>query len=266
LRPDRVYLADKPPAPGAVSSSHDVETTEPNVPYLSRKAKRQSPPKSAAAVPVRESDSNLLRFSRDEEEHIIRVDLPAVMSRSQPATLVFEYSGALNSADSSPLEGVQLAKIHDETSYLLAISRWFPMNRYLKDRATATFRITVPQGIVVAMDGTAQPKQQRGDRDVYTFACERPTFPGSLAASKFNTLPASAGKVEVTYYIKDNKRDFVEAQSETIGKILDLYSNKFGAYPGRLAESDRSKETSRSLAQGRLCQLLCLALSGEHFQ
>ena len=129
LRPDRVYLADKPPAPGAVSSSQDVETTQSDIPHLSRRAKRQPAPKpAAAAVPVMESDSNLLRFSRDEEEHTIRVDLPAVMRRSQSATLVFEYSGTLNSADSSPLEGVQLAKVQEEVSYLLAISRWFPMN------------------------------------------------------------------------------------------------------------------------------------------
>jgi aminopeptidase N len=234
LRPDRVYLADKPPAPGAVSSSQDVETTQSDIPHLSRRAKRQPAPKpAAAAVPAMESDSNLLRFSRDEEEHTIRVDLPAVMRRSQSATLVFEYSGTLNSADSSPLEGVQLAKVQEEVSYLLAISRWFPMNYYLKDRAKATFRIAVPQGMVVAMDGAAKPKEQRGDHDVYTFVCERPTFPGSLAASKFNTLPMPAGKVEATYYIKDNKRDFIQSQSEAIGKILEFYSDKFGAYPGR---------------------------------
>jgi tetratricopeptide (TPR) repeat protein len=234
LRPDKVYLADKPPAPGAVSSSQDVETTQSDIPHLSRRAKRQSAPRpAAAAVPAREPDSNLLRFSRDEEEHTIRVDLPTVMRRSQAATLVFEYSGTLNSADSSPLEGVQLAKVHEEVSYLLAISRWFPMNHYLKDRAKATFRIAVPQGMVVAMDGAAKPKEQRGEHDVYTFVCERPTFPGSLAASKFNTLPMPAGKVEATYYIKDNKRDFVQPQSEAIGKILDFYSDKFGAYPGR---------------------------------
>lgn len=233
LRPERIYLADKPPAPGAVAAPPPVETSQSNVPYLSRGARKKPAPKPAVAAPVKEPDTSLLRFSQDEEEHTIRVELPAPLSRSQAATLVFEYGGTLNSADNSPLEGVQLAKVHEDTGYLLAFGRWFPMSRYLKDRATATFRIAVPQGWEVAMDGTAKPKEQQGDKDVYTFVNERATFPGSLAAGKYNVLPLTAGKVEVTYYIKDNKRDFVDAQNETIGKILDLYSEKFGSYPGR---------------------------------
>jgi hypothetical protein len=109
-------------------------------------------------------DTSLLRFFRNEEEHTLRVDFNTPLSRSQSATLVVEYAGILNSADNSPLEGVQIARIHEDVSYLFALSRWFPMHRFLKDRATGTFRITVPQGVVVAMDGTAKPKEQKATR------------------------------------------------------------------------------------------------------
>jgi tetratricopeptide (TPR) repeat protein len=239
LKAERAYLADKPPAPGAVMASEPEEatSTQSNVPYLSRRPQQapKKPPtaKKAASTPVKAPDTNLLRFFRDEDEHTLRVDLNTPLSRSQSATLVVEYEGVLNSADNSPLEGVQIARIQEDVSYLFALSRWFPMHRFLKDRATGTFRITVPQGVVVAMDGTGKPKEQKGDKDVYTFVSERSTFPGSLAAARYNVLPMTAGKVEVTFYVKDNKRDFIGAQTETLGKILDLYSEKFGSFPGK---------------------------------
>jgi tetratricopeptide (TPR) repeat protein len=83
------------------------------------------------------------------------------------------------------------------------------------------------------MEGTERPKEQQGDKEIYTFVIERPVLPGSLAAARYNVLPKTAGKIEITYYIKDNKRDFLEAQHETISKILELYAAKFGDFPGR---------------------------------
>lgn len=233
LRPERIYMADKPPAPGAVLANEPTESSSSSdVPRLTRGPKKKPVPSTPpiAAKPV---ENSLLRFFPSNEDHTIRIDFNTPLTRSQTATLVVEYGGKLNSADNSPLEGVQLAKVHDEVSYLLAAGLWFPTHLYLKDRATATFRITVPTGITVVMDGTAKPKEQQAGKEIYTFVNERATFPGSLAAAKYNLLPAALGKVEVTFCIKDNKRDFVEPQSETLGKILELYGDKFGSYPGK---------------------------------
>src|SRR5262245_35743210 len=239
LKAERAYFADKPPAPGAVltSQGEDAPETQSNVPYLSHRTQTPKKPATKSAVPTpaaaKAADGSLLRFLRNEEEHTLRVDFNTSLARSQTATLVVEYGGTLNSADNSPLEGVRVANIQEDVSYLFALSRWFPMHDFLRDRATGTFRITVPQGIVVAMDGIAKPKEQKGGKDVYTFVSERASFPGSLAAAKYNVMPMTAGKVEVTFYIKDNKRDFIGAQNETLGKILDLYAEKFGSFPGK---------------------------------
>jgi len=101
----------------------------------------------------------------------------------------------------------------------------------MRDRATATFRITVPEGYIVAMDGIPKAKEVNNGKEVFTFVNERATFPGSLAAGKFNALPVASGRVEITFYVKDNKRDYINAQTEVIGKILDLFSEKFAPYP-----------------------------------
>jgi tetratricopeptide (TPR) repeat protein len=241
LKLKRVYFADKPPLTSEVAQvSQPVPTEDTEAPRLVRKAKKQTHPQTAkvagktgspaASIP---RDLNQLRFSQYSDDHTVRVDFNAPVAPSQSTSLVFEYEGALNSADNSPLEGVQVAYIGEEVSYLLAISRWFPMHGYFQDRATGTFRITVPQGYVVAMDGVAQGTQKKGNRETFTFVNERPSFPGSLSAAKYNALKTSVGPAEVTFYVRDNKRDFVTAQSEVIGKILELFSQKFGSYPGK---------------------------------
>jgi tetratricopeptide (TPR) repeat protein len=248
LKLDKVYFLGKPPLSGAataLTSSSSPETSsslQTNVPYLSRSRGGGKPPAKAPAkkngtspetAPAAAPDPNQLRFSQSSEDHTLRVDFHSPLSQSQSATLVFEYGGTLKSSDNSPLEGVQVASIDQDVSYLLAISRWFPMNRYMRDRATATFRITVPEGYVVAMDGTSKSKDHSPGKDTYSFTSERATYPGSLAVAKYNVMPVTAGNVEITFFVKDNKRDFINAQSEVIGKIVELFVEKFGPYPSK---------------------------------
>jgi aminopeptidase N len=230
LKAETVYFVDKPPkfssvpGPAAVLSQTDV-------PRLTRGARKKSP--SSAPSPTPSSDPNQLQFSQSVEDNTLQVDFKVPLARSQTVGLVFEYSGKLNSPDNSPLEGVQVASVNDEACYLLAIGRWFPMSGYMRDRATGNFRITVPQGFIVAMDGTSRAPEQKNGKETFTFVNERPTFPGSLAAARYHAMPVTTGQVEITFYVKDSKRDYINAQNEVVGKILDLFSQKFGAYPSK---------------------------------
>ncbi len=247
LKLEKVYFAGKPPLPTVateITSSPSPEkspSNERDVPYLSRRrTSAKTPPVTSRKTPASQApaaqsapDPNQLRFSQSSEDHTLRVDFNTPLPQSQSATLVFEYGGVLKSSENSPLEGVQVATVNEDISYLLAISRWFPMNWYMRDRATATFRVTVPEGYVVAMDGVLKAKDHSQGKDTFLFAVERATFPGSLAVAKYTVLPVTAGNVEVTFYIKDNKRDYINAQSEVIGKILELFSQKFGSYPSK---------------------------------
>ena len=229
LKPDKIYIVGKPPL-SSLAPVPATASSQTQVPYLTRGAKKKSTP-SATAPPPPAPDPNQLRFSQSAEDHTLRVDFSSSLSKSQSVTLVFEYAGTLKSSENSPLEGVLVASVNEDVSYLLSIGRWFPINRYMRDRATATFRITVPEGYIVAMDGIPKAKEVNNGKEVFTFVNERATFPGSLAAGKFNALPVASGRVEITFYVKDNKRDYINAQTEVIGKILDLFSEKFGPYP-----------------------------------
>jgi hypothetical protein len=48
--------------------------------------------------------------------------------KNASTTLTFEYEGQLENADNSPVPGLKLAYIGDDTSYLFYSGRWFPVS------------------------------------------------------------------------------------------------------------------------------------------
>ena len=94
-----------------------------------------------------------LQVERISQDSAIRVALPAGLAKNASTTLNFEYEGTLESADDSPVPGVKLAYIGEDTSYLLYAGRWFPVSNYGINRFTATIRITLPAHMTVIGSG-----------------------------------------------------------------------------------------------------------------
>ena len=238
----RVYYAESPPAPGSLSqgSSRTRVASGPDqeregVPYLSRRRSNPgtpSNPASSSPGPITQ-DPNLLEFYQDVDQHLLEIQLPQSLDSGQAASLVIEYDGRLFSADHSPLYGVTTARVSEDLCYLMDVSRWFPMNGYREDRAQATFRVTVPQGFLVAMDGEVVSRERQEEQETFTIVNRQPDYPGSLAAAPFNEIPVRTGQVELRYYVMDPKRDYLDAHTRVIGELLDLYSDKFAPYPSR---------------------------------
>jgi len=55
---------------------------------------------------------------RVTQDYTIRVSLPEGLSKAQSQTLTFDYEGVLDKADDSPVEGLKLASIGPDTTYL----------------------------------------------------------------------------------------------------------------------------------------------------
>ena len=70
----------------------------------------------------------------------------------------------LDSADDSPVQGLKLASIGDDTTYLLYAGRWFPVNAYGINRFTATMNITVPAHMIVIGSGKEGAGTCSGDK------------------------------------------------------------------------------------------------------
>ena len=94
-----------------------------------------------------------LTAERLAENSTVRVQLPADLPKDASSSLTFEYEGELSSADDSPVQGLKLASINDDTSYLLYAGRWFPVNAYGINRFTATINVTVPAHMLVIGSG-----------------------------------------------------------------------------------------------------------------
>jgi tetratricopeptide (TPR) repeat protein len=102
---------------------------------------------------VADAEGHTLSAERITQDNAIRIALPNGLARNASTTLQIDYEGTLSSADDSPVQGLKLAYVGDDTSYLLYAGRWFPVNGYGTNRFTATMKITVPSGWAVIGSG-----------------------------------------------------------------------------------------------------------------
>ena len=106
---------------------------------------------------VVDASGKVLTAERISQDNAIRVALPDGLQKGQSSSLTFDYEGTLSSADDSPVQGLKLAYVGDDTSYLLYSGRWFPMVGYGTNRFTATIKLTVPSNWVAIGSGLQGP-------------------------------------------------------------------------------------------------------------
>ena len=127
-----------------------------------------------------------LSAERVTQDSTVRVPLPAGLSKDASTTLTFEYEGQLESGDNSPVPGLKLAYIGDDTSYLLYAGRWFPVSGYGLNRFTSTISITVPAHMLVIGSGKAtvtdNPPSKKPD-------CQRPAHENLYLCLRQAELP-----------------------------------------------------------------------------
>ena len=134
-----------------------------------------------------------LNAERVTQGSTIRVPLPNGLAKDASTTLTFEYEGQLESADDSPVPGLKLAYIGDDTSYLLYAGRWFPVNGFGLNRFTSTISITLPahltaigSGKTTVSDSVAKKPNSNGlPSKTFTFTSTKPSFPGTIFAGVF---------------------------------------------------------------------------------
>src|SRR5579864_345650 len=102
---------------------------------------------------VLDADGKPLSVERVTQDSTIRIALPNGLTKGNSTTLTIDYAGTLESGDNSPVQGLKLAYVGPETSYLLYPGRWFPVSGYGLNRFTATMRITVPNFMTVIGSG-----------------------------------------------------------------------------------------------------------------
>lgn len=156
---------------------------------------------------------------------------PNPLPAGQPTTVTVEYSGELASSDGSPVEGLRLAYVGPEGSYLLYPSCWFPVEGDGLNRFSATMRVSVPEGETVIASGDSSGPVSNGAGVTYTFQYTQDSFPGTVIAGQYIARPATAAGVNITLYLKQNEASYASTYGALAEKVLAFYASKFGVLP-----------------------------------
>jgi aminopeptidase N len=166
-----------------------------------------------------------------QEGQALNVSLLNPMPAGKPASLTFTYGGMLASADGSPVEGLKLAYVGPEGSYLLYSGRWFPVSNYGVNRFTATMNITVPSEEMVIASGNASTPERQTGKVTYVYQYDSNSFPGTVIAGRYVVQPGTVSGTDITVYFKPGHENFAASYSDTAAKILAFYSDEFGPLP-----------------------------------
>jgi len=180
-----------------------------------------------------------LSAERVTQDSTIRVALTTPVSKDSSTTLTFEYEGVLDSADDSPVQGLKLAYIGDDTSYLLYAGRWFPVNAYGINRFTATMNISVPAHMIVIGSGKEAPgsaavaKRPAGALPTKTFAFtwDKPSFPGTIVAGIFQEFKSDEAGLDLHVFFKPAHQTLGASYANTAVKEFTFYVTLYGAAP-----------------------------------
>ncbi|HTW50119.1 MAG TPA: M1 family aminopeptidase [Acidobacteriaceae bacterium] len=121
--------------------------------------------------------------------------------KGQPLTWTFHYSGLLENGDGGPVQGLKLAYVGDPITYLLYAARWFPTTGYTTDRFTAEIHIKAPDGYrVIGSGGTGKPVPADDGEQEWDFKWDKPGFPGTIIAGKFDPPVSVQGATNIRVY------------------------------------------------------------------
>lgn len=177
-----------------------------------------------------------LTADRMPQDSSVRLSLKSVLPKDQSTTLNFEYEGVLDSADDSPVPGLKLTSISDDTTYLLYAGDWFPVNAYGIDRFTATINVTVPAHMIVIGSGTVSPGAapaikggaSSGPTKTYSLKFDRASFPGTIIAGDFGDYYSTEAGIDMHVYFKPANKELASAYAETAVKEFTYFITLYG--------------------------------------
>jgi len=177
---------------------------------------------------VTDVEGRQITASRFGEDMSVRLSMPQVLPKGQPATLVFVYSGKLTGQEDSPVFGIKFAAITPDVAYFMYPARWFPVSDYTVDRFASDFKVTVPDGYHVVASGNGvvdanAPAGMRTERFQFTQA----SFPGSIAVVRGEPKTVSADGVTTQLYVRTGAA-VSQAYGEEIAKCMVFFTDLFG--------------------------------------
>src|SRR5579872_2383662 len=188
---------------------------------------------------VTDESGQALSPERISQDFTVRVQLAKPLTKGASTTLTFDYDGTLDSADDSPVQGMKLASINDDTSYLLYAGRWFPVNAYGINRFTATMNITVPAHMMVIGSGKESPGSTPATKrpvgalptKTFTFTWDKPSFPGTIVAGIFQEFKSDEAGLDLHVFFKPAHQNLGAMYASTAVKEFTYFVTLYGPAP-----------------------------------
>jgi tetratricopeptide (TPR) repeat protein len=183
-----------------------------------------------------------LSAERVTQDSTVRVALPAGLSKDASTSLTFEYDGTLQNADSSPVPGLKLASIGDDTSYLFYAGRWFPVSGYGLNRFTSTIKVTVPAHMLVIGSGQSsvtdaaaskKPNASVLPTKTFTFVSSKPSFPGTIVAGVFQEYKSDEAGLDLHVFFKPTHQSLAPTYTTTAVQEFTYYITLYGLPPSQ---------------------------------
>ncbi len=215
---------------------------------------------------VTDEEGKTCSVERFTQDSTVRVSLNKDLPKDSSTTLTFDYDGVLQNADDSPVQGLKLAYVGDDTSYLLYAGRWFPLVNYGINRFTSTIHVTVPAHFTVIGSGTETVTNGQGARleekkeeepvkltrrktrrtepaettatpaisgptKTFTFVSDKASFPGTIVAGVFNESKYNEGGVDETVYFKPVHQALAAQYATTASKEYTFFTTLYNPFP-----------------------------------
>jgi len=186
---------------------------------------------------VLDANNQSLSAERVTQDSTIRVPLPSGLAKDASTTLTFEYEGQLETVDESPVPGLKLAYVGDDTSYLLYAGRWFPVTGYGFNRFTSTISVTVPAHMVAIGSGketvsniaaSKKPNSSGLPNKTFTFVSDKPGFPGTIVAGVFQEYKSDEAGIELHVFFKPTHQKLGAEYATTAIQEFTYYITLYG--------------------------------------
>ena len=189
---------------------------------------------------VLDANNKLLSAERVTQDSTVRVPLPQGLQKDATTSLTFEYEGQLETADDSPVPGLKLAYIGDDTSYLLYAGRWFPVSGYGLNRFTSTITVNVPSHMLVIGSGKStvsdNPASKKSGSSglptkTFTFVSTKPSFPGTIIAGLFQEHKSDEAGIDLHVLFKPAHQNVAPTYATTAVQEFTYFITLYGTPP-----------------------------------
>jgi predicted negative regulator of RcsB-dependent stress response len=192
-----------------------------------------------------DANNKPLTPERSTQDSSIRFGLNSSLQKNTSTTFTFDYEGTLENADDSPVQGLKLAYVGPDTSYLLYSGLWFPVAGYGANRFTATMSVTVPAHMIVigsgkelapaASEKAPEKKTALGlplaNSKTFLFRWTKPSFPGTIIAGTFQEYKSDEAGIDLHVFFKASHESLSSEYAATAVKEFTFFVTQYGVAP-----------------------------------